>query len=316
MISLDDLIRRSGKAVGSILMAVFAVSMMHSAVRGAQVAFDLPSSIECRDVTTREFAALHPDLRLIEVRLRISARMIDGGASEIVDFEYVLKTNTVMRIQSYTPTTTLESAVAEDHIEITDATEATNANGLDAHVAYKPLSLGGSHNQTSKKAESSHFKQIAAQDIVLASGTIDREHGVFFRIRPSRTSALEGGKDFTFVATVPRTWRADLCAIACGARATKHSVFSTSVVPAGNNQIEVGMYLAGDGQAANLAEELRVYQDAYAKLAADAAKENVFQTISTETGSLLAGKPSKKQALKESRKAIADTQQRIKQLAQ
>src|SRR5262249_55644580 len=148
------------------------------------------------------------------------------------------------------PNTTLESTVADDQIEITDAQEKSSNTGVEAHVAYKPFVLGGSHNQGGKQSLASHYKQIAAKDLVLASGTTNREHGVFFRLRPSRTSALEGAKEFAFLATVAKTWRGDLCTVSCTARGRKSSLISTSIVGAGEARAEVAMYLAGDRQAA------------------------------------------------------------------
>ena len=181
----------------------------------------------------KDLADARPDLKVIEAKLRISARIIEGNASDIVDFVYMIKTGQAMRVRDYSPKTTLESAVAADQIEVTAENENSTATGVEAGGAVTPLTLGGSHNQNSKKSESSRYKQVAPKDIVLASGTADREHGVFYRIRPSRTSALEGGKEFTLTATVPKSWRGDLCTVACSARATKQTKFSTSLVSAG-----------------------------------------------------------------------------------
>ncbi len=224
-----------------------------------------------------------------------------------------------MRLQDYLPNTTLESAVAEDQIEVTDASENSKATGVEAHVVYKPLALGGTHTQGSKKSESSHYKQIAAKDLVLASGTTNREHGVFFRLRPSRASSLEGGKEFTFLATVPRTWRGDLCTISCAARAKKTSVFSTSVVPAGADQTLVGMYLAGDLQAAALAEELRRVLEVRAMLPPPRpANECALDTFSTQAAGFFTGKkptPPVDKERQDAERAIVEVQSRLRQLA-
>ena len=307
-----DFLKRSSSKAG---LLVLALSMMHDISWGAQVTFDLPSAVECRDVTSREFAEVHPTLKVIEAKLHISARMIEGTPSGIVEFLYVLKTDQTMRITDYLPNTTLESSVAEDHIEITDATENSKATGLDAHVAYKPLLLGGSHNQSLKKSESSHYQQIAAKDLVLASGTIDREHGVFFRLRPSRTDSLEGGKEFKFTATVPKTWRSSLCSISCVAKATKHSMMSTSLVSSGSDQVQVGMYLAGDVQAAALAEDLRLAQEAFGNLSMKHPKKDVIHTMSTEAAGLLTGKATRqRQELAKAEKTVSELQKQIEQL--
>jgi hypothetical protein len=294
-----------------------ACSGMSPAARAAQVTFDLPSSVECRDVTSREFAQFNPTLKVIEAKFRISARMIEGTPADVVEFFYTLKTDQTMRITDYFPNTTLESKVDADHIEVTDATEAGKADGVDAHVVFKPFALGGSHNQTVKKSESSHYKQIAAKDLVLSSGTTDREHGVFYRLQPSRSDSLEGGKEFKFLATVPRNWRGDLCTISCAAKATKRSMISTSCVEAGSNQVQVGMYLAGNLEAASLAEDLRNAQERQAELLAkNKSNGNVFHTISTQTVGRFTGEAAqRRQALEDAQKNLAEVRQRIAQLA-
>ncbi len=308
------------------LRTFFAAALFVSAIStssasfGAQVIFDLPETIECRDVTPAEFAPAHPNLKVVEGKFRISARVVDGTLSEIVDFLYVLESAVKsMRVRDYLPNTTLESIVACDEIEITNANEHSKSSGAEAHVVYKPITVGGSYNQASKKSQISHYKQIAAKDLVLASGTTNREHGVFFRLRPSRISSLEGAKEFTFLATVPKTWRGDLCTISCAARATKRSLISTSVVPAGANQVQVGMYLAGDAEAADLAEELRRAQETRAAmLTAGPAKDSVLETISIQASGLFLGKKSESQArteLKDAERNVDDVQNRLKQLA-
>jgi hypothetical protein len=306
--------------IARTLIVALLISAAPAFAVETRIAFDLPSSIECRDVTPKEFAAAHPALKVIEAKFRISARVIDGNASDIIDFLYVLEsTHKSLRVQDYLPNTTLESSVVEDHIEITDATESSKASGTDAHVVYKPFALGGSLNQSSKKSESSHYKQIASKDLVLASGTTNREHGVFFRLRPSRAASFEGAKEFTLLATVPKTWRGDLCAISCDARATKRSLISTSVGSAGTEQAQIGMYLACDAEAAALAEELRRAHETYATILKTLpTKECALETISNQAAGLFTGKkpePQVRKELADAEKAMVDVQERLKELA-
>jgi hypothetical protein len=279
-------------------------------IAAAEVTFDVPASIECHDVTPESFAEAHPMLKVIEAKFRISARVVGGDAAEIVDFLYELTSDDKrMRFQDYLPNTTLESTVADDQIEVTDSSESAKATGAEAHVTYKVFALGGSHNQSSKKSQCNHYKQLAAKELVLASGTINREHGVFFRLRPSRSGSLEGAKEFTFLASVPVTWRGDLCAIACKARAKKTTFLSSSVAEGGASRSTIGMYLAGDDEAAELAEQLHLAQEACATaVAVRAAKDNVFDALSAQTVSLLSGKksPQTRQDAERAQKAVRD----------
>ena len=299
------------------MLVAMALATMPAVLCGAQVAFDLPSSIECHEISSKEFACANPNLKMIEGKFRISAWIVEGTSTDVLDFVYTLKTDETMRVQDYTPNTTLESAVVEDHIEITDAKEESTAAGMDGHVVSKPLSLGGSHNQSSKKSESSHYKRIAAKDTVLSSGTIDREHGVVFHIRPSRTAALEGAKEFTFVAVVAKSWRGDVCTISCAARTTKHTMLSTSVVSVGFKQAQIGMYLSQDVECAALADELRSREKNYEDVLAKApSKGNVFRSISKQAAELLFGtKLQQRKEPQEAENAILDIQNRLNQLA-
>ena len=302
--------------------AVVSWALLGTVARGVagQIVFDLPESIECRDVTPANFAASNY-LKVIEGKLRISARIVDGTESEILDFLYLISSpEKTVRFQDYLPNTTLESAVANDQIEIKDATEDARTTGADVHVVYKLLSLGASHNQTAKQSESNHYTQIAPKELVVASGTTNREHGVFFRLRPSRAASLEGAKEFTFLATVPKSWRGDLCDITCSARVKKDSFFSNTVAQGGSQRVELGLYLAGDAEAAARSEELRVAQDAVAALPPlQPHKENTFDAISQQTvGFFVAKKPVAPEAAKQradAERTLAEAQLKLRQLS-
>ena len=222
-----------------------------------QVIFDLPDTIECVDVTPAKFSANHPGLKVIEAKLRISARITSGSETDIVDFLYVITSPGLrLKIQDYLPNTTLESTVEGDQIEIADTSESSKGTGEDAHINYKVLGLGGTATQGTKKSESSKYKEIAPKELVVASGTTNREHGVFFKLRPSKEASLEGAKTFTCLAIVPKEWRGDWCVVSCAARGNAKSFFRKSITVAGVEQAHVGMYLSGDREARFRAEEL------------------------------------------------------------
>ncbi len=306
-------------ARGAVLLFSIVVATCWSA-RGAEVVFDVPGTIECRDATPPEFAALHPELKVIEGKLRISARVAKGTESEIVDFLYTIANPTrSMRFQDYLPNTMLESAVADDQIEITDNTESASGGNATAQVVYKPFTFGANLNQASKQCETSSYKQIAPKELVLASGTTDREHGVFFRLRPSRAASLEGAKEFAFLATVPKSWRGDVCTIACAARTERSSLFSPSIGPAGQVDAQVGLCLVGDAEAAALCQELRLAQESLAAAqAAHPAKHSTFSTISSEAVGFLTSKKRAKEterALEEAEAELSDVLDRLTTLA-
>lgn len=297
-------------------LAALTICLPSSQARAAQVDFDLPASIECRDVTPPGFAA-GDYLKVIEGKLRISARVLDGAESDIVDFVYEIRnTDRRLRFQDYLPNTTLESAVAEDQIEVKDSTEKASTASADVHVVYKILSLGGTLSQSTKDSEANCYRQIAPKELVVASGTIEREHGVFFRLRPSRAASLEGAKEFSFLATVPKQWRGDVCVINVSARVKKGSFWSDSVVNSGSRELQVGLYLAGDVEGAELAEELtRAHENYLARLNGQPPKPNVFDSVAAQTVSLFVKKPkATKSDVDEAYDRLTEARRRLEQL--
>jgi hypothetical protein len=284
-----------------------------------QIVFDLPPAIECGDVTSPQFAAVHPTMKVVEGKLRISARVAGGSEEKIVDFLYeIANPARSMRFQDYLPNTLLESAVADDQIEITDNAENCKTTGAEARVAYKLFSLGANHNQSSKKSELSRYRQIAAKELVLASGTTNREHGVFYRLRPSRSASLEGAKEFTFLAKVPKTWRGDVCTISCAARAEHSSLFSKSVAAAGAVCVQVPVCLVGDAEAAELVKEFRRAQDSHAVALAAYQQEGVLDTLSNHAVGLFTLKKCESPSaieLDKAAKALAEAEKRLTDLA-
>ena len=251
--------------IAALLVAMFSTTL--PAAEATKATFDLPDTIECRDVTPDKFAASLPSLKVIEAKLRISARFTEGNETEILDFLYVITSPGLrLKIEDYLPNTTLESTVEGDQIEIADTSESSETTAEDAHINYKVLGLGGTKNQGSKKTESSNYKQIAPKALVVASGTTNREHGVFFKLRPSKGDSLEGAKTFTFLAIVPAAWRGDWCVLSCAARANKKSFFSSEAAIAGVGQAHIGMYLSGDREAQFRAEELCEIQEAHTEM--------------------------------------------------
>ena len=274
------------RLLGATTLFVLAIFAKHSVAAETRVTFDLPDSIECRDVTPKEFAVAYPTMKVIEAKFRVSVR-IDGAETSIVDFLYLV-TNPGLRlkIQDYLPNTVLESTKVDDHIEVTSSTEDARTTGANASVGYKSIGLGLSRITGSKKSESDHYKQIVPKALVLASGTINRQHGVFFKLRPSTGVSLEGAKEFTILAIVPKEWRTDWITMACAARAKKQSYFSATVSLAGFEQAHVGLYLRGDREGMDLAEELYAVQAANSTvLATELAKEGerLFESMQVTT---------------------------------
>ncbi len=225
-----------------------------------KVLFDIPSKVECQDVTPEKCAKAHPHLKVIEAKFRISAGFVEGGEATTEDFVYMITGPDLrMKVLDFLPNTTLESTAADDRIEVTDSTENADALTGETRVSYSIISLGASKNLSNKKTESNHYERVAPKKLVLASGTINRGYGVFYKLRPSAGVSLEGAKEFVLLCLVPKEWRGDWCTVTCSARAHKKPSGSSWVIAA-VEQAHVGLYLTGDAEASDLADELTQVQ--------------------------------------------------------
>lgn len=244
---------------------VVAVGMSAASLRAedARVVFDVPDRIECKDVTPARCAAMHPTVKVIEAKFRISASLPEGTEESLVDFTYMISSpNLRLKVLDYLPNTTLESRYADDRIEVADYTKETDTQSAEARVGYSIFSINALAARVSQKTEQNNYEKIAPKSLVLASGTMNRGHGVFYKLRPSNTASLEGSKEFSFLAIVPRAWRGDWCTFVCSGRAAKKTLLGTQNVTAGVTKVDVGLYLSGDEEAGSLASKLCTIQQA------------------------------------------------------
>jgi hypothetical protein len=295
--------------------------------------FDIPSKVECQDVTPEKCAQMHPHMKVIEAKFRISAGFAEGGEATTEDFVYMITSPDLrLKVLDFLPNTTLESSTADDRIEVTDSTESGDALSGDTRVGYSVISLGGSKSTSSKKTASNHYERVAPKKLVLASGTVHRGYGVFYKLRPSAGVSLEGAKEFVLLCIVPKNWRGDWCTVTCSARAHKRTGAASSWTISGLEQAHVGLFLTGDQEASALADELTEIQLAHdgllAKhLAKDAA--HIMESMHTTSGwqhfksssgdlfkriSLIKG-PHKDPALESSRLKLLDLEEQLTALS-
>lgn len=246
-----------------LIVAALSLSARHLHAEDTRVVFDVPDRIECKDVTPAKCAVLHPTVKVIEAKFRISASIESGNESSLVDFTYMISSPGLrMKVLDYLPNTTLESRYADDRIKVEDFTSEADSMHAEAKVAYTIFSLNAVKNRLTQSTELNNYEKIAPKALVLASGTMNRGHGVFYKLRPSNTMSLEGSKEFSFLAIVPREWRGDWCTFVCSGRGEKKNLLGKTIETVGVSKVDVGLYLCGDEEAGNLASKLCAIQQA------------------------------------------------------
>jgi hypothetical protein len=285
---------------------------------GPKVGFDLGYMVECRDVTQQAFAILHPDEKVMEANLRISVRLLQGEEQDLEQLQFEITSPAErLRVIDFLPKTQIEPD-STDGIEVTKTTETIHSFGASLGTNVAVSAGDGKHNSVSltqalpaANANSTHrnqlqetSKKIPPGKVVIASGTLENEHGVFFKIKRSAVTPFEGTRTLSFRFVVPNQWRGDWMVLSAQATGRVKRYFFKSVEPVGEANAFIGLYLAGDSVAERAALELAEGQELY--FAQKQAKDRQAMAI-TELATAarpwqsLSTKPAKESAAKNTR---------------
>lgn len=258
------------------------------------IQFDVSSTIECRDVTPPEFAAANPDERLFEARFQVSSLIRNGSEDDLIQYFYRIESpRQSLQIVDYQPRTTLASELA-GNITIEDKTEDTKQLGVVAngHVDYYvkgtgTAAIGSKDNSTVR------YEKLPPLELLSSSGTLQRGSGVYFKLKPSSQTSLEGGKEFVVVMRVPAVWRGDFVYLRCQALGYRRGVVRTLDVrtTSGTGEFLVALYAAGDEQAkATAARFVRAESQlrAVAVTRADEIEKQAYPSVVSRVGAVFA----------------------------
>jgi hypothetical protein len=244
-----------------------ALALLATARAGPpKVDFDVSYSVACRDVTPRDRAEAQPNQRLIEARFEVSALVRRGKESDVRQLMYeVSSPKQRLRVVDFSPKTQLESEFT-DPIQVVDSGE--DSTSLDASLSARLSPLGGvdlaptaGASKLSKSNRQEKYSKRGPMQLVVASGTTNRGHGVFFKLKPFSQESLQGRKEFVCRFVVSKDWRADYVYIDCEAESQGKTPWTGSH-HVGSRRVLVGLYLQGDSEAREMAERLaRAYED-------------------------------------------------------
>jgi hypothetical protein len=222
--------------------------------------FDFSRTVACRDVTPPELAEMYPDERIVECTLRLSVQLISGAMSDVTEIRVELADcDGRLRVHDFAPRTRLESEFAEA-IETTKTVESNHSFSaslggelpcIGGTVANLTPSVGGGLG--GKEVVTEKAKRVAPMQAVVASGTMNEEHGVFFILRSSPTGTLEGVHELSVQFVVPSTWRGDAVRVTCQAAGVQKVLWMKQQAVWGHKSTPVALFMAGDLRARHAA---------------------------------------------------------------
>lgn len=242
-----------GPSVCSLAFLACAVAMPQTARADApRVHFDVPYVVTARDITCCEFQLAYPHDKLIEVKLQISSLLQEGNEADLRQYLFsIVSPQRTMTVVDYLPKTLHESPLA-GNVAIEKNHQKTASIGVSVKGQYEASPEAGFNSGVGEKKESSvRYELLPPLESVTASGTILRGSGVYFKLKATDRNLLEGAREVAMILRVPKNWRADYLHVRCEADGYARSVVRSldQIVPAGERDFLVVVYLEGDEQA-------------------------------------------------------------------
>ncbi|MEX0641283.1 MAG: hypothetical protein WD468_01205 [Pirellulales bacterium] len=216
------------------------------------VEFDIARAVECRDVTPYERLAQYPAQRLIEVALPVSVRFNDVSRDDVdeVDIE-VSGAAAGLRVQDFAPTTQLASEITHE-IETTTTIKKSRSldgtlggslpiPGADVAARVTPsitAGLSGCETATEK------INRLPPKHVVVVSGTYAEGRGVFFKLKRTSQTSLEGVHELAVTFVAPRTWPAIALQVECSALGQRKMLWMKQPATLGHAQRYVQLVAA------------------------------------------------------------------------
>ena len=233
-----------------------------------RVQFDVSRTVACQVLSGEGRQEIQPGERLIQVRISVSLLTIHGEAQDVDECLYRLESASgATQVVDYLPRTTMDSSV-EGNIRVQRNNEKSSQLNLNVRGGFEVVQANGGGAATEASRAALEYELIPPQEAVAAVGTTRRGTGVYFKLRRTPQTSLEGSRDFLVTLRVPANWRGGYFRAYC------HAVQRTprATYDVGSGTFVVPLYLAGDLTAKRLAENLSSFEQ---RLHAVAAKNRI-----------------------------------------
>jgi hypothetical protein len=249
--ALKDLVATRSLTSFALLSATFLPA---TADARPYVEFDFARSAECRDVTPPKRAEQYPHQRLIEMALSVSVRFRGVTAEDVDELDLEINgTGTGLQVFDFSPDTQLASDVKRT-IETT--TTVKKDRSLDASlggVLPIPYSEAVAHVTPSINAAMSRgeiatekMQRLPPKYAVVVSGTSSAGRGVFFKLKRSSQTSLEGVHELEVTFVAPADWQDGKVVVGCSARGSRKVFWMDKPATLGRAASEVELYMAGN----------------------------------------------------------------------
>ncbi len=239
----------------AVILLLFPMIPQDGLAQEAAVRFDVPALVEACEVLPAANTGLLTDEQLVQIVLPLSCWVTPDERREFEEFRFDVHWNrNVCPLVDYSPRTLMQSPV-NGVVATENQTEHSLKAALDLKSTVVQVQPGAHLEGGTRNSETTRFEEIPQHEMLVASGTIQRGTGAFFRYHPSRQYALEGGREVSLVWRVPRSWRGGILRVVCQADGHKKGFAGFREPVSASSAFIVAAYLKGDGDARNIASD-------------------------------------------------------------
>ena len=279
-----------GLAKSALQIVVVAALIQYGSTTQGQIAFDVNQIAPARNTDSIGLMNQMIDSRMVDVQLDVSALFTPGDPSVVTEYTVrVVSRHEEVQVADFSPRTEMQTDIF-GAMQISTNADRVREAAIRGAGGYPGVgSAQGYAYYHDNKHESVQYARKPALEMVSAAGTLDRRRGVYFKVRQSSQSTLEGARPFRIVFEVPNSWRADLLDVTIEAAGLEHSgsrrprILSTE-------QFVVAVYQENDDHAARVARNYVTQQESlrhYAKTFAKTIEHRAYPTPIHKLGAKL-----------------------------
>jgi hypothetical protein len=208
-------VQRSSLFFSLAMAACAAPALRAQTPPGPRVQFDAPYQIAVREIAAPA-QVVQPGEKLVEARFDVSSIVVAGNERDVTQFVFQLQSlQRTMQVHDYQPRSARDTSIAGS-VAVTEGRENANSAGFDLTGKYQDWTNATLHlGESSKESGNRKFDRLPPLETVVASGTIFRGTGVYFKLHTTDRQLLEGATTICVLWRVPNQWRADYVHLRC-----------------------------------------------------------------------------------------------------
>ena len=236
------------------------------AVASPTVEFDFPRTIACVEVTPGPPIDQYGKIRLINITLPVSVRFHDAAMDDVDELHIEISGAAAgLRVYDFSPATQLASDVAQQ-IEATTTTkrarslEGTLGGALPVPYAEIVAHLSPSITAgiSGSEVATERMNRLPPKHAVVVSGTLSEGRGVFFKLKRSSQTSLEGVHALSVTFLVPANWRGGEVHASCSAEGQRKVLWMKQEATVGQVAGSVRLQMAGATPVYHVAKPVAV----------------------------------------------------------